>query len=675
MLRKDLYTSIKNLISHDSMHLRSIQSSLSRAAFLCIFLLVHQQTTAQEISLDPVTVTSSLTEKRASQTGRNIAVIKGEYFQNLPVNSIDELLRYVPGVEIQARGPMGSQSDIVLRGGTFQQVLVILDGLRLNDPNTGHFNSYIPVAASEIDRIEVLKGASSAIYGSDAVGGVIHVITKAFSARLQTEDQPENLHKTTVHAAVTGGQYGLVNVNAGAFVQRNKLAVSGGLITNNATGIQQRGIKGYFNNNTASLSLNYAISPNWEAAVRSSYDHRDFAAQNFYTVIKSDTASEIVKTSWNQMRVAYKKNNTNVSFSGGYKSVIDQYEFNPHSIANNSKSQLWQGLLTWQQALSRHTSFISGINYQNRKISSNDRGNHAINQLASFVSLSQNIGENFTVSPSVRLDWRENIGTELVPQVNLSYKKGSWQLRGSAGKTIRDADFTERFNNYNKAIVTGGNVGNPDLSAEKSFSYEAGADWFLTKSNITQLKISGTFFQRLQNDLIDYVITPYADMPRKDNLSLTGTFGLARNIAKVNTTGLELDVQLVNTFNENQKLILNSGLTWLDSNSGEETSSFYISSHAKFLTNFSAIYQHSAFSFSINGVYKIRAAREASAIEASISRSYFVLNARAEYAFYSRKLAVFIQADNAFDTKYSDLLGSRMPGRWLMGGLKFSFSN
>jgi vitamin B12 transporter len=131
---------------------------------------------AQEVSLDPVTVTSTLLEKRASETGRNIAVIKGDYFQSLPVHSIDDLLRYVPGLEIQARGPMGAQSDIVLRGGTFQQVLVILDGVRINDPNTGHFNSYIPIAPSEIERIEVLKGASSAMYGSEAVGGVVAVI-------------------------------------------------------------------------------------------------------------------------------------------------------------------------------------------------------------------------------------------------------------------------------------------------------------------------------------------------------------------------------------------------------------------------------------------------------------------------------------------------------------------
>lgn len=646
-------------------------------AITLLLSLIANLALAQEISLDPVTVTSSLVEKRASQTGRNIAVIKGEYFQQLPVHSIDDLLRYVPGVEIQARGPQGSQSDIVLRGGTFQQVLVILDGIRLNDPNTGHFNSYIPISPAEIDRIEVLKGASSALYGSDAVGGVIHVISKTFAARLtglNNVGDGNSVQKTQVNGGISAGEYGLFNANVGAFVQRNKLAVSGGFLSNNASGVQQRGIKGYFHNNTASLSLNYAISQNWNLAVRSSYDHRDFAAQNFYTVLKSDTASEKVKMSWNQVRLGYQKNKTAFSIDGGFKSVQDTYLFNPHSIANSSKSKLWQGLATLQQGLTSSTNLIAGVNFQQRNIRSNDRGNHTLNQLAPFVSVVQNIGEDFTVTPSVRMDWRERIGTEVSPQINLSYKKSGFQLRASAGKTIRDADFTERFNNYAKTLVTGGSVGNPDLKAERSFSYEAGADWFLTSSPTAQLKVSGTFFQRRQKDLIDYVTTPYAQMPRKDNLSPTGTFGLALNIAEVNTTGFELDIQSANSISDNQKLLFNAGLTWLDSDNKSQIQSFYLSSHAKFLANFSTIYQVGGFSVSVNGLYKKRAERAASAIEATVSKNYFILNARAEYAFLKRQLGVFVQADNAFDKQYSDILGSVMPGRWVMGGLRFNCS-
>lgn len=640
--------------------------NLQIIALVLLLVTINHIGFSQEISLDPVTVTSSLLEKRASETGRNIAVIKGDYFKSLPVHSVDDLLRYVPGLEIQARGPMGSQSDIVLRGGTFQQVLVIVDGIRINDPNTGHFNSYIPIAVSEIDRIEVLKGASSAIYGSEAVGGVVHVITKAFAVK-NSQEALEN--KTNVTASAAVGQYGLKTLNAGTFLQRKKVAVAAGITSNNADGVQQRGTKGYFNNNTASASVNYLISPEWNIGLRSSFDHRDFAAQNFYTTFASDTASEKVKTFWNQVKVGYQKGKTAVSFDGGYKFVQDNYRYNGVSIENSSKSQLWQGLLTWKQSFNETTSLISGLNYQNKNIASNDRGNHSLHQLAPFLSFSKLFGERFTVSPSVRADWRETIGTEVVPQLTLSYKLAGWQLRGSAGKTIRDADFTERYNNYNKALVTGGSVGNPNLKAERSFSYEVGADWFIKNS----LKISATAFRRQHKDLIDYVTTPYAAMPRKDNLSPTGSFALAQNLASVNTSGVEADINYLKTISTNQKLWLNAGVTWLDTESSDNATSFYVSSHAKFLANFSVLYSYGRFSLGINGLHKTRAAREASAIEAKVSKSYFIVNTKLDYAIIQDVLSVFVQADNLSDAKYSDLLGAQMPGRWLLGGLKFAF--
>src|SRR6478752_3374865 len=80
----------------------------------------------QNNDLDPVTVTAGILGQSISHTGRNILVIKGDKFNDLPVHSVDELLRYLPGLEVQSRGPLGAQSDFVLRGGTYQQVLVIL---------------------------------------------------------------------------------------------------------------------------------------------------------------------------------------------------------------------------------------------------------------------------------------------------------------------------------------------------------------------------------------------------------------------------------------------------------------------------------------------------------------------------------------------------------------------
>jgi vitamin B12 transporter len=613
--------------------------------------------------LDPVTVTTSLAPEKVSRTGRNVFIITGERFANLPVHSLDELLRYLPGIEVQMRGPAGSQSDIVLRGGTFQHVLVIIDGIRVNDANTGHFTSYIPISPAEIDRIEILKGASSAIYGSDAVGGVIHIITKAFAAKPLTKKFSFNSQGTT-------GEYKLLNVNAGVLASNENSVINAGFLSNNSEGQQQRGIKGYFHNKTASLSAGYFFNKTWHLALRTSWDERDFAAQNFYTTFASDTSTEKIKSSWSQLQLSNTGAKNKLQFDIGYKFLEDKFVFNSLSPANLNKSYLLQGLVTDEWKIRKSSVLTSGVQFINKRISSNDRGKHNIDQAALFAVLNQKVGEHFSFSPGLRLDWNESSGTQLIPQINLSYRTGKWQLRGSAGKTIRDADFTERFNNYGKALVTSGRIGNPDLVAERSFSYEAGADCFVTDD----LKISSTFFQRYHSDLVDYVTTPYAQMPRKDNLSPAGTYALAKNISEVTTTGVETDIQFTRKINEQQHIWSTIGIVWLESKSSEAAPSFYISSHAKWLMNFNINYSYKWLSAGVNGLYKKRQAQAvANPAIAPVSPDYFVLNAKLEASFLKNKLGIFIQTDNIFDRNYTDLLGSQMPGRWLMGGVKLNW--
>ena len=633
----------------------------SLTAFL-VFIAIATAAQEKETLLDPVTITASLQPKPVSQTGRNIISFKGDEFSNLPIHSIDELLRYLPGVEVQLRGPMGSQSDIVLRGGTFQQVLVLLDGVRINDPNTGHFSSYIPIAPTEIDHIEVLKGASSAIYGSEAVGGVVHIITKTFAAKTGAK-------KLQVQGKVEGGEYGLFNTSAGVFVQQNNTAVSAGWLGNNAQGQQQRGIRGAAHNNTGSLSINHFFTSHWNLAVRASYDDRDFSAQNFYTTFLSDTATERVKTLWTQARLSYSGGVHRVTFDAGYKEVQDDYSFNKVSVANENKSRMMQATVSDEWRLSPKTTLVEGVQFIDKMIRSNDRGDHDVPQAGLFLLANHAVTKNFFVSPALRLDWNQRSGTELIPQVNLSYKVSKWQLRGSAGKTIRDADFTERYNNYNKALVTSGKLGNPDLEAERSFSYEAGADYFAS----SRLKIAGTFFQRFYKKLIDYAPTAYADIPRKDNIVPNGVYALARNIAEVNTTGAELDIQYHRSW-ARHSLYAGAGLVWLDSKSSDTIPSFYISSHAKFMTNFFIEYGYRAVLVSVSGVYKDRAPQAASGINARITKDYFVLNTKLACFTGNRRWSAFVQLDNIFDTHYSDLLGAVMPGRWLSGGVNFNFS-
>jgi iron complex outermembrane receptor protein len=629
---------------------------------LFVFILPDIQAQENETELDPVTVTGVASPEKVSRTGRNIFIIKGERFAQLPVHSLDELLRYLPGIEVQMRGPSGSQSDIVLRGGTFQQVLVIVDGIRVNDANSGHFTSYIPITPIEIDRIEILKGASSAIYGSEAVGGVIHVITKSFAAKQLTK-------KSSAEISMKGGQYMLYGGNVGVLYSNERYIGVGGFLSNNSEGQQQRGTKGYFHNSTASMSIGRFLGNKWHFAIRGAYDDRDFAAQNFYTTFVSDTSTERVKTIWTQAQVTRTGAKNKLRFDVGYKFLEDRFAFNKVSVANLNKSYLLQGLVTDEWAIKKSSVLTTGVQFINRRINSNDRGKHNIDQAALFVSLYQKLGDHFSFSPGLRLDWAEQSGTELIPQINLSYRVTKWQLRGSAGKTIRNPDFTEQFNNYGRALVTSGRIGNPALTAERSFSYEAGADYFATDN----IKIGATFFQRYHHDLIDYVTTPYANMPRKDNLSPTGTYALAKNISKVTTTGVETDFQFSKKINDNQSVWSALGITWLESESSEATPSFYISSHAKWLVTYSISYSYKWLTVGLNGLYKKRQPQTSTAAGiAPVSPDYFLLNGKVEATVLRNKMYVFAEVDNILDREYTDLLGSRMPRLWLMGGFRIS---
>jgi iron complex outermembrane receptor protein len=199
-------------------------------------------------------------------------------------------------------------------------------------------------------------------------------------------------------------------------------------------------------------------------------------------------------------------------------------------------------------------------------------------------------------------------------------------------------------------------------------------DWFATSG----IKVSATYFSRDYKELIDYVLTPYADMPRKDNLLPNGSFFLAKNIGEVTTNGVEADLQLFKRFSNQHSLLSNVGLVWLHSESDNNSASLYVSSHARFLSNFSIRYATPRIAISTNGIYKNRSVQEqaetSSLIQASLTPSYFIMNLRGEVVLMEKMVTVFAQADNLFDKTYSDLLGTPMPGRWLMGGIRISLN-
>lgn len=637
--------------------------------FLAIAVAIFSQTHAQQsanaeqqtaTTLDPITVTSSSIETRASKTGRNITVITSKEISQLPVRTPDELLRFLPGIDVQTRGVLGAQSDISMRGGTFQQVLVILDGLRLNDPNTGHFSGYIPVVLDEIEKIEILKGASSGIFGSDAVGGVIYITTKSF-AKQKVAGKRGIIN-------VAGGDLGLLSSSGYYSVSNPTNHYQISALRNRADGPKQRGINGYMQEDAFSFAFSKQKN-NWQTSFKTAYNERAFAAQNFYTSFVSDTAVEKVKIFWNQFNASYQKNKDQLTVYAGFKNTEDNYKFSAVSSANSSFSNLFQFNTIYTRLETEQTKFSLGAQYIGRNIRSNDRGRHTVNQLAVYGILQHAFNNRFITNTSLRTEYTDNAGWIVVPQVNLSYQLNQLQLRASAGYAYRNADFTELYNNYNRTGVRSGSIGNPNLSAEKSMNYELGFDW----TNPQLGKWSFSLFSRDSRDLIDWSLTAYADMPRKENLVVNGNYFLAKNQNRITVSGLEIDYMLEKKLNEINSIRLKTGLIWLNTESKEGPLSFYLSSAPKFLANFAAGIKIKNFDLSFTGLYKSRAAQNSNALLVPLSSQYFVMNTKVNIYFNKVKHVMFLQADNLLNQSINDFVGTPLPGRWLQGGFRFIF--
>ena len=623
-------------------------------------MLISMGIFSQTMDLDPVQITGSLREKRIRETGRNIVILDKESLQKIPGNSLDEILRFIPGIEVQMRGPAGAQADFVIRGGTFQQVLVLIDGIRMNEPLTGHFNSYIPILKEEIQRIEVIKGAAASIFGPDAVGGVIHIITqKSFEDKKQER----------ILADIKRGSYGLSHQSMSGEINHSKTSLFIGAQQNKADGQPLRGTSGFVETDLYSLRLAKKLSHDWQLMIRGAVDRRNFNAQNFYTNFLSDTARETVNSTWQQVSLTKSNSKADYYLLLGARQLRDEYIFRPTAAANDNRTQLFNTdirqiqKMKWQQA-----KWTSGVQLFNKVIRSNDRGNHTHQHIGLYSSLMHQPLKGLFLTEGLRLDWDQSYKWNFIPQFNIAYIMDQFAFRGSIGKGVRDADFTERYNNYNKSIVSSGRIGNPALKAEKSLNIEIGADFFLNKP----VQVHTTLFRRNQTNMIDWVQTKFENMPRRSNLISNGVYALAMNIANVNTNGGEIDLNGMHQLSNRLKLRWNSGLTILQSLAADNISSLYLSNNANMIWNSNIQVSHDRGMLSISTLYKNRAEQKTNNLTASVSKSFLLVNLRADAYVWRKKASVYGQVENVFDVKYADFLGAKMPGRWLMLGIRLT---
>ncbi len=637
--------------------------------FLFSFFLVMPATAQETETLDTlvvskeVVISSSRVPQTAAGSGRNITIVPAEMIEDMPAHTTDEVLRYVSGIEVQSRGAFGTQSDFSLRGSTFSQVLVLIDGMRINDPLTAHFNANIPVAPAEIKRIEVLHGPAAAQYGADAVGGVINIITHTFGERGGEET-------TNAHLKAGYGQNNLKLGRAGFFHRDEDYRISGGGMWHQSPGQQLTDdYKNRFNIGNASVSGGLKLSESWDLAVRTGYDYRDFNARYFYTASPFDDATERVTAWWNQMRLQKTSDNSLTTFKGSFKRNTDRFVFNPDSPANEHTTTLGSLQLNQYRQLSAQWDWTYGVQFENRFIRSTDRGDHNNWHYAGFSMLQWKPTNPLTFSGSLRLDHDESYGTELMPQLSMSYQREQWILRASGGRSMRAPSFTERFisTNLEGPLTEGRNVGNPWLKAERSWSGEAGIDLF----PVPNMRISATAFLRESSKLIDYVMRSYNEIRNNDNLSPDASYLYAENINSVQTGGIETEMSVSSKLGKGWVLNSTVGYSFTDFLNDPNVASKYISNYARHLVNGVVALRRGNFEGAITGLWKQRQSDSAESISAFKSADYSLWNAKVNYRI-TGNFSVGIQVDNLFDTEYQDILGARMPGRWALGSISWN---
>ena len=620
---------------------------------------------AMEVALsDSVVVTATRSVEEVTRTGRRVDVWTEEEIDALPVSSYDELLRTVSGMDVQSRGGFGVQSDLTLRGSTFNGVLVLLDGARVNDPMTGHFLTDFPVPLSEIERIEVMRGPATALYGPDALGGVVQIFTKT---GLQARSADEEGLRGQVDAR--SGEHSLYDIDASGRYAGDGTAVSVAATAQGSDGEPivdtdgepVMGEDGQLRTDFDRIAASAAVSQDLGNALlyaRGGVDDRDFNAYQFYTSLESDRAREATSTYWAQVRLS-SANDTDTRWRTqvAARQHEDAYRFSPAvPEPNEHTSRLLVAQGEVMHDLSPQLTLAGGASGSLRDIDSNTLGTHGDEWGGAFVRANWEPVEALTLSGSGRLDHDSVYGTEVTPQFHAAYNRSTYTLRGGLGRAVRGPNYVERYYNTELDTPPDGSLGTPDLRAERAWSYEAGVDLYPLRG----LTLHATGFMRTTDDLIDFALEAEDD-----------DFFRARNVLSIDTRGVELEGAYRQAIGADTHLQLTASYTGLDAeivDDSDVAEYTYAMSNARHLVQGTATLAVGNAQFGVQGLWRERIDAPGGA-----DQTHGVVHVQADYQLDALAPGLVLSAEvrNVFDQEYSVVNNAPMPGRWLIAGLQF----
>jgi vitamin B12 transporter len=475
-----------------------------KVLLLILFLLVFplsELSSAQtpEPILPPVFVTSTRTEIPLSQVTTSATVITDKDIQNQQAETVSQILRTVPGLDVVQSGSRGNTTSVFIRGSESDHVLVLIDGVEANSTTLGAFN-FAHLTTENVERIEVLRGAGGTLYGSQAIGGVINIITKKGQGPLEAGLSLEGGNGSTNRQALTlrggagqlGYSFSAARMSSQGFHSVNddyrNLAASGRLDYQVTEDASLKGIfhfvktdLGLFNNNNFAsqpdpnareAGTQYLGKLEWEQKILKNWDYR----------ISGSMFKEHIKDSDDVDSCTFFGFPCDSRTRDRFRPQIDTGEFQ-----TDYRFEDWST-----------TTF--GVEYKRRSASTSGGIDKAIRNLGYYLQEQfQFLDRRLIMIPGIRLDDNQSFGTAWTPTFSAAYlfRETGTRLKASYAKGFKAPTLNDLFFPPGFGCPA---FGNPNLGPEKSWELDAGVEQDIVQDRV---KVGATYFHREVKDLIE----------------------------------------------------------------------------------------------------------------------------------------------------------------------------
>jgi vitamin B12 transporter len=588
------------------------------------------------IVMDELVISSNRIAIPFAESSRNIHIIQKEDIRVAPAQSIPEVLSWAPGVDVRQRGPAGVQSDISIRGGTFEQTLVLVNGIKLSDPQTGHHSMSIPVPLDHIERIEVLKGPGARIYGQNAFAGAVNFITGTSERR-------------KIGTRWYGGSFGSFGGHASLSLplkqSRTYLSVSGDRADGHRHNTDYRVLNGFF-------QFDYEL-PTGELNLLLAASSRLFGANGFYASTDFTEQYEEVRTQIGSL--GYQTNIGSIHLKPRlyWRQNRDKYQLNrtnPSLYENDHTTNVFGAELNASQDNQLGTTGI-GIEYRKELISGDwvRGGNNSESALNGFsrdnfgLFLDQRIrlATRLDLTPGVYVNWYSDFGWNAFPGMDIGYTfTDQLRIYANLGRSYRIPTFYDQY--YESPVEKG----SPDLLPEDAITYEMGLRHFKNR-----LSIEGNIFYRKGRQLIDWVLDP------ADNI------WNAQNFQKADAKGFEIVVDYQPSAKNDEGIqVRRVGFSYnfltQDLFKSGEIVSRYALEHVR---------HQIVASLDVTVAGKVQNSLRMRYIDRIEQNPYLIFDNRLQFEA-GEHISIFVVATNLSNETYTEVM-TPMPGLWVRGGL------